>query len=110
MAEDDTTEHMTLTMTHTETGNDVHMMEEDKDLTPTVMYDKPYIQEQIDIGNTQQQHTLSGNEVGEPAVNSATRQQCRRARTSMDRTMTGRASVSANGLRKRQSAEKLSTF
>jgi hypothetical protein len=70
IAEDDTTEHMTLTLTHAETGNDDYMMEEDKDLTPTVMHDKPYIQEQIDIGTTHPQYT--GNEVVEPAVDSDT--------------------------------------
>jgi len=72
IAEDDTTEHMTLKLTHAETGNDDHIMEEDKDLTPTVMHDKPYIQEQIDVGTTHPQYTRPGNEVVEPAVDSDT--------------------------------------
>jgi len=72
IAEDDTTEHMTLTLTQAETGNDDHMMEEDKDLTPTVIHDKPYIQEQVDIGTTHPQYTRTGKEVVEPAVDSDT--------------------------------------
>ena len=63
---------MTLTFTHAETGNDDHMMEEDTDLTPTVMHDKPFIQEQIDVGTTHPQYTRPGDEVAEPALDTNT--------------------------------------
>ena len=73
IAEDDTTEHMTRTLTQAETGNDDHMMEEGNDLTPVVMRNKPYIQERIDVGITHPQYTRPGAEVGESAVDTNTK-------------------------------------